>query len=330
MKKFFLALALIAVSLVFFGFVLAAQPTKMSLQGTVQGLSNGNLGVKISDQNSCLDGVFFDHNYTGAIQDSTFNLLLGDIDQLNLNYNQDYWLCLSVNGSLVDGPNNFRGGQGQIGLEDINGSFGSSANDTNWQTSWSVFDSNMRNYFLDISRNLAQTVTGEKTFSSTAHFSSGLIVPVGQSIRFSEDEQIPISFSSVGSSSQVFGTGYFGSIADGPTNNIAITNICTLNTSQTVSGAKTFSTNPTISNIKPYITITDTTTNDDDYVLGSFEDSFLIRNTSADKNFFRVNNTGDIAGLKTVIKADGNLTMYSPNGTPYNCGVTNGGIFQCT
>jgi len=116
MKKFFLALAIIGVSLIFFGFVLAAQPTKMSLQGKVEGLSTGDLGVKISDQNSCLDGVFFDHNYTGAIQDSTFNLLLGDLDQLNLNYNQDYWLCLSVNGSLVDGPNNFRGGQGQIGV----------------------------------------------------------------------------------------------------------------------------------------------------------------------------------------------------------------------
>ena len=63
MKKFFLALALVAVGLIFFSFVLAAQPTKMSLQGKVEGLSSGDLGVKISDQNSCLDGVFFDHNY---------------------------------------------------------------------------------------------------------------------------------------------------------------------------------------------------------------------------------------------------------------------------
>src|SRR3989344_5510957 len=328
MKKFFLALAIIGVSLIFFGFVVASQPTKMSLQGKVEGLSNGDLGVKISDQNSCLDGVFFDHNYTVAIQDSTFNLLLGDLDQLNLNYNQDYWLCLYVNGSLVDGPNNFRGGQGQIGLENIAGSFGSG--DTNWQTSWGIFDANMQSYYLDISRNLTQTITGMKIFSSTALFSSGILIPDGQAVSFGEEQQIPISSSSVGNASLVFSTGYFANIADGPTNSVAITNICTLNTSQTFSGAKTFSANPTISNIKPFITITDTTTNDDDYVLGSFEDSFLLRNTSADKNFFRVNNTGDIAGMKTVIKADGNLTMYSPNGTPYNCGVTNGGVFQCT
>src|SRR3989338_3246578 len=330
MKKFFLALALIGVSLIFFSFVLATQPTKMSLQGKVEGLSNGDLGVKISDQNSCSNGVFFDHNYTGAIQDSTFNLLLGDLDQLNLNYNQDYWLCLSVNGSLVDGPNNFRGGQGQIGMEDINGSFGSSSGDTNWQTSWSVFDANMQNYFLDIGRNLTQTITGVKTFSSTTRFNSGLLIPDGQAISFGEELMVPISSSSVGSTSLVFPTGYFANISNGPTTSVAVSNICTLNTSQTVSGVKTFSVNPTISNIKPFITITDTTTNDDDYVLGSFEDSFLIRNTSADKNFFRVNNTGDIAGMKTVIKADGNLTMYSPNGTPYNCGVTDGGVFQCT
>lgn len=97
-----------------------SHPTIMSLQGIVEGISKGDLGVKVSDQNSCVSGVFFDYNYSNAIQTGQFNLLLGSQQDLNLNYNQDYYLCLYVNGELIDGPQLFRGGQGQIGIEDIN------------------------------------------------------------------------------------------------------------------------------------------------------------------------------------------------------------------
>ena len=99
-----------------------SHPTVMSLQGKIEGLSTGDLGIKVSDENSCTQGVFFDYNYSNAIQDSLFNLLLGSQQDLNLNYNQDYYLCLYVNGELVDGPQQFRGGQGQIGIEDVNAS----------------------------------------------------------------------------------------------------------------------------------------------------------------------------------------------------------------
>lgn len=48
----------------------------------------------------------------------------------------------------------------------------------------------------------------------------------------------------------------------------------------------------------------------------------------------KLNVIGDInmfsSGYQTVIKKDGNLLMKSPNGTTYNCGVTDGGVFQCT
>jgi len=97
-----------------------SHPTTMSLQGKVEGISSGDLGVKVSDQNSCSSGVFFDHNYTGVIQESLFNLSLGTQYDLNLNYNQDYYTCLYVNGELVDGPQQFRGGQGQVDIEDVN------------------------------------------------------------------------------------------------------------------------------------------------------------------------------------------------------------------
>lgn len=97
-----------------------SHPTLMSLQGKVEGINDGNVGVKVSDQNSCSSGVFFDYNYANAIQDSLFNLSLGSEHTLNLNYNQDYYMCLYVNGELVDGPQLFRGGQGQIDVEDVN------------------------------------------------------------------------------------------------------------------------------------------------------------------------------------------------------------------
>lgn len=35
-------------------------------------------------------------------------------------------------------------------------------------------------------------------------------------------------------------------------------------------------------------------------------------------------------GTLTQIRTDGNITLTSPNGSPFNCGVTNGGVFQCT
>ena len=97
-----------------------SHPTMVSLQGTVEGLTDGNLGVVVSDQNSCESGILYGVDYENAVQESSFNLLLGDQQDLNLNYNQDYYLCLSVNGELVDGPQLFRGGQGQIGIEDVN------------------------------------------------------------------------------------------------------------------------------------------------------------------------------------------------------------------
>jgi hypothetical protein len=97
-----------------------SHPTVMSLQGSVEGLSSGNLGVKVSDQNSCTQGLVFDHNFTGAISSSLFNLVLGTQYDLNLNYNQDYYMCLYVNGELVGSPSIFRGGQGQIDIEDVN------------------------------------------------------------------------------------------------------------------------------------------------------------------------------------------------------------------
>jgi len=97
-----------------------SHPTVMSLQGKVEGISSGALGVKISEQESCTQGVIFDYNYADAIESNLFSLSLGTTNTLSLNYNQDYYMCLYVNGSLVGNPQVFRGGQGQVDIEDVN------------------------------------------------------------------------------------------------------------------------------------------------------------------------------------------------------------------
>jgi len=97
----------------------ASHPTMMAIKGSVDGISDANLGVKISTSASCSTGVFFDHNYSAAVQDNDFNVLLGSQFDLNLNYNQDYYICLYVNSALVGNATQFRGGHGQIGIDDI-------------------------------------------------------------------------------------------------------------------------------------------------------------------------------------------------------------------
>lgn len=94
-------------------------PTKMSLQGKVTDFNgnlvdDANLGVKISDANSCTTNVFYDYTFPNLIQDGFFNVLLGQNELLKLNFNQDYYMCLYVNTQLLSGPQVFRGGQGEV------------------------------------------------------------------------------------------------------------------------------------------------------------------------------------------------------------------------
>ncbi|NQV09023.1 hypothetical protein HQ529_04185 [Candidatus Woesearchaeota archaeon] len=107
--------------------VTATQQTTMSLQGTATNSSgdpvdNGDLTVNISSSNSCAGDVFT-NTYTNRIQEGLFNVLLGNETSLNLNYNDDYYLCTIINGELVGSATRFRGGQGEIGNEDIGNDF---------------------------------------------------------------------------------------------------------------------------------------------------------------------------------------------------------------
>ena len=124
-KKSILIILLFAVLLFNLAIATAGHPTLVGLQGKVQDSSgndvaSANLTVNISTSNSCTAGVFFSHGYPNNVSSGIFDIMLGSTYQLNLSYNEDYYLCLFVNGEQVGGPYRFRGGQGQIGSEDIN------------------------------------------------------------------------------------------------------------------------------------------------------------------------------------------------------------------
>ncbi len=103
----------------------AGHPTLVGLQGKVQD-SSGNdvasadLTINISTSNSCTTDVFFSHDYPNNVSSGIFDIMLGSNYQLNLSYNKDYYLCIFVEGEQVGDPYRFRGGQGQIGSEDVN------------------------------------------------------------------------------------------------------------------------------------------------------------------------------------------------------------------
>ncbi|MBN2067638.1 MAG: hypothetical protein JW744_04175 [Candidatus Diapherotrites archaeon] len=157
-----------------------SHPTMMSLQGKVEGVTTGDLGVKVGDQNSCSSGVFFDHNYSNAIQESLFNLLLGSQYDLNLNYNQDYYMCLYVNGELVDGPQQFRGGQGQVDIEDVNAA--------GFATEFVPYTGATAN--IELGQNgivVGEGAEAAPSIASTTNDSTGIWFDSGQFINFSID-----------------------------------------------------------------------------------------------------------------------------------------------
>ena len=100
----------------------AQQPTLISLQGKLTNASTGariisaDLRVNINDSS----GIVFNQNYSNAVSNGVFDLVLGSTYQLNLSYNEEYNLTLFVNNnSQLGEPFTFRGGQGQVGAGDI-------------------------------------------------------------------------------------------------------------------------------------------------------------------------------------------------------------------
>ena len=100
----------------------ASQPTLLSLQGKLVNSSTGlkipsaDLRVNINDSS----GTVFDHNFSNAVNNGIFDLVLGSTYYLNLSFNEQYNMTVFVNNvTQIGGPFPFRGGQGQVGAGDI-------------------------------------------------------------------------------------------------------------------------------------------------------------------------------------------------------------------
>lgn len=134
---------------------------------------------------------------------------------------------------------------------------------------------------------------------------------------------------SLGTSNFPWLTVVTGSIANATTS-IFVSNIMTTNTSQTVSGIKSFLANPIISNVTPTLTFDHPLFNDD-YTVGTNTSRFQIRNSSDNRTDIEVSGTGDVnITQRFLFRTDGNVTMRSPDGTQWNCGVRNDGVFACS
>ena len=103
-------------------FASAQQPTLLSLQGKLTDSTTGakimsaDLRVNINDSS----GIVFNQNYSNAVSNGIFDLVLGSTYQLNLSYNEAYNLSIFVNNaSQLGEPYAFRGGQGEVGAGDI-------------------------------------------------------------------------------------------------------------------------------------------------------------------------------------------------------------------
>lgn len=108
--------------------VLAAHPTYLGIAGYLTDTSNNSVGsanvrVNISTSNSCSSGVFWSKLFSNAVSEGVYGITLGTAQELNLSYNQDYYICYEFDdGSSTEvfGAYIFRGGQGEIDAEDIN------------------------------------------------------------------------------------------------------------------------------------------------------------------------------------------------------------------
>jgi len=125
-----LAAALLSAMLV----VSAVHPTLISFQAEITDtvgnpVEGENLTIKASSTEGC-SGDVYEGTYINAVVGGVANVLLGNYSDLNLSYNEDYWLCAIYEDEIVTGPERFRGGQGQISEDDMEADYVNTSGDT--------------------------------------------------------------------------------------------------------------------------------------------------------------------------------------------------------
>jgi len=116
----------------------AAQETLMGFQTWIYNndgtpFDSGTVLVNVSDSSSCNGNI----NSTEYVDQTTDQGILDVMLTMNMSYNNDYWICLFVEGEQVIGPSNFRG-LGEIGAEDVGFSVGGNPFDQSLNTTDNV------------------------------------------------------------------------------------------------------------------------------------------------------------------------------------------------
>ena len=87
-------------------------------------VESGNITLNVSGTNSC-DGALYTKVYTDNLTtEGILDVMIGEDPTISMDYNSDYYICIFIENVTSDweqvgDPFVFRGGQGQIGLEDV-------------------------------------------------------------------------------------------------------------------------------------------------------------------------------------------------------------------
>ena len=111
-------------------------------------ITTGNVTLNISEDNNCNGGLFTKIYVNNFTNDGIIDVMVGEgTPTILMNYNQNYYLCVFVTNSSenfeqIGGPYLFRGGQGEVGPDDVSFSIGNlfdqSLNTTDNVTFWNI------------------------------------------------------------------------------------------------------------------------------------------------------------------------------------------------
>jgi hypothetical protein len=128
MRKFYLTIIFVMVLVTVVGTASAALPTLLFLQGKVTDtdgvpVSSGDITVEIYNIGTGGTAIFTE-THTSAISGGFFDVLVGSVTTLNLDFNNEYYMEVYVGATEVigDGVNDritFTASGGEIGGEDI-------------------------------------------------------------------------------------------------------------------------------------------------------------------------------------------------------------------
>lgn len=163
---------LIAINLVSATITTSDWQTGWMIDENGNGLTAGNLTIKVSSTNSCdgdvLTQSFIDPFFTVLVNGSYYAGFFNVSLTYDTNYNQDYYVCHYFNGTQLHNPEVFKAGQGEINSSSIVTATPSNGDDESLSTANQIFDwvsSFVSTYFSTVHDQVLNT-TSDVLFST--------------------------------------------------------------------------------------------------------------------------------------------------------------------